>query len=157
MQKTGISIRIACLQDWPQIIKLATAMHAESRFSKSILDEEKLRKFFLNQLNSPLAACFLVAHKSDGIVVGMLVGFVTELFFSHQLVAQDIVFFVLPEFRGTSTAVRLLTVFRKWAENRKAQELNVNMSAAIDMLRFERFMTHMGFSKCGTNFFYQLK
>ncbi|WP_408595562.1 N-acetyltransferase family protein [Limnohabitans sp.] len=157
MQKKGISIRFACLDDWPKIVKLATAMHAESRFSKLKLDEQKLRNIFLEQLSSPRVACCLLAYKSDGIVVGMLVGFVTEFFFTRQLVAQDRVFFVLPEYRGTSAAVRLLTAFRKWAENRNVQELNINMSVAVDMPRFERFMTHMGFAKCGTNFFYQMR
>jgi GNAT superfamily N-acetyltransferase len=156
MKRTGISIRNASLIDWAQVMNLALAMHAESRFSNLQLNEEKLRKIFEEQLNSPRVSCCLLAENSDGKLIGMLVGFVVELFFTNQLVAQDRVFFVLPEFRGSSAAVRLLTVFRKWAENRSVQELNINMSVAVDMPRFEKFMTHMGFTNCGSNFYYRL-
>lgn len=156
MKNSEISIRSANLKDWPQIMHLSLAMHAESRFSKLQLNEEKLRKIFVEQLNNPRVFCSLLAENSDGKVIGMLAGFVAELFFTNELVAQDRVFFVLPEFRGASAAVRLLTAFRKWAENRNVQEININMSVAIDMPRFERFMTHMGFTNCGSNFYYRL-
>lgn len=156
MKQQGIVIRSARLIDWPQVMKLAQAMHAESRFSKFQLKEEKLRKVFEGQLNNPRVACCLLAENDDEKVVGMLVGYVVELFFTNALIAQDRVFFVLPEFRGSSAAVRLLTAFRKWAENRGVKELNINMSVAIDMPRFERFMLHMGFTNCGSNFYYRL-
>lgn len=156
MKDSGIAIRHASLADWSQVMNLARAMHEESRFSKFQLSEEKLRKIFEEQLNSPRVACCFLAERSDGQVIGMLVGFVTELFFANQQVAQDRVFFVLPAFRGCSAAVRLLTVFRKWAEIRNVQELNINMSVAVDTTRFERLMTHMGFTNCGSNFYYPL-
>ncbi len=131
-------------------------MHAESRFCELQLNEVKLRRIFEDQLNNPRVACCLLAESSDGKILGMLVGFVAELFFTDALVAQDRVFFVTPEFRGSSAAVRLLTGFRKWAQNRGVQELNINMSVAVDMSRFERFMAHMGFTNCGSNFYYRL-
>jgi GNAT superfamily N-acetyltransferase len=156
MKKLGISIRSARLVDWPHVLKLAQAMHAESRFSGFELKEQKLRTVFEDQLNNPKIACCLLAEASNGQIIGMLVGFIVELYFSDKWVAQDRVFFVMPAFRGSSAAVRLLTVFRKWAECRHVQELNINMSVAVDMKRFERFMVHMGFTNCGSNFYYRL-
>lgn len=156
MNKKGIFIRRARLIDWPQVLNLAQAMHAESRFCELQLNEKKLRKIFEDQINNPRVACCLLAESSDGKVIGMLVGFVVELFFTDALVAQDRVFFVMPEFRGSSAAIRLLTGFRKWGQNRGVQELNINMSVAVNMSRFERFMVHMGFTNCGSNFYYRL-
>jgi GNAT superfamily N-acetyltransferase len=156
MKRTGISIRSASPIDWPKVMHLALVMHAESRFSKFQLNKEKLQKTIEEQSNNPRVACCLLAENSDGTVVGMLLGYTVDLFFTDVRIAQDRVFFVLPEFRGCSAAVRLLTAFRKWAENRNVQEININMSVAIDMPRFERFMTHMGFTNCGSNFYYRL-
>lgn len=156
MNQKKIFIRSARLIDWPQVLGLARAMHGESRFCEMQLNEGKLRKIFEDQLNTPRVACCLLAESGDGEILGMLVGFVAELFFTDALVAQDRVFFVKPEFRGSSSAVRLLTGFRKWAQNRGVQELNINMSVAVDMPRFERFMVHMGFTNCGSNFYYHM-
>ena len=156
MKYSGISIRSASLTDWPHVMYLAFAMHAESRFSKFKLSEEKLKKVFHEQLSAPKVACTLLAQRVDGKVVGMLLGYTVELFFTEARIAQDRVFFVLPEFRGGSAAVRLLTAFRNWAQLRHVQELNINMSVGVDMPRFERFMSHMGFINCGSNFYYRL-
>jgi len=55
--------------------------------------------------------------------------------------------------RGGSAAVKLLMAFERWARNRKVREINVNMSVAIDMERFDRFMLHAGYRSCGQNYF----
>ena len=156
MKEADISIRHASLSDWPQFMHLALAMHAESRFSNYKLSQEKLRQVFERQLRAKEIACCLLAQRRDGKVVGMLLGYTLELFFTDAQIAQDLVFFVLPEFRGCSAAIRLLTAFRKWAEMRDVHELNINMSVAVDMKRFDRFMTHTGFTNCGSNFYYRL-
>lgn len=155
-KKTGIVIRPARAMDWPGFRTLALAMHRESRFGGLPLNEGKVRQVFEHHLAHPATACMLLAERADGRLVGLLSGMVVEFFFSDGCVAQDRAFFVLPEFRGSSAAVRLLGAFRRWAENRKAVELNINMSVAVDMERFGRFMRHLGFACCGSNFYLTL-
>lgn len=157
MKKEGIVIRAARHEDMAAVMRLGAAMHAESRFARYPLSEAKLSVAFADHLDKPAVACLLLAEHTDGRLLGMLAGNVVEFFFSDARLAQDILFFVMPEARGTSAAIRLLTAFRRWAENRQVEELNINMSAAIDMPRFNRFMTHIGFSCCGSNFHFQLK
>ena len=54
---------------------------------------------------------------------------------------------------ATMAAAKLLLAFERWAVNRQVHEININMSVAIDMERFDRFMTHAGYRACGQNYF----
>ena len=49
--------------------------------------------------------------------------------------------------------MKLLMAFQRWAANRQVREININMSVAIDMERFDKFMRHTGFTCCGSNYF----
>ncbi|MDO8932830.1 MAG: GNAT family N-acetyltransferase [Rhodocyclaceae bacterium] len=151
-KKGGIAIRGARHEDFDRFMVLARAMHEESRFRRYPINEAKVKELFGLHIDKAAAYCVLLAERADGQLVGMLGGLVTDFFFSDARVAQDRVFFVLPEARGTSAAVRLLAAFRRWAENRQVDELEINMSVAVDMPRFNRLMTHLGFACCGSNF-----
>lgn len=152
VKKGSIVIRAARHEDFAAFMELARAMHEESRFRRYPINEAKVRALFAIHIDKSAAACLLLAERGDGQLVGMLGGYITDFFFSDARVAQDRVFFVMPEARGTSAAVRLLAAFRRWAENRHADELAINMSVAVDMQRFNRLMTHLGFACCGSNF-----
>ncbi len=54
--------------------------------------------------------------------------------------------------RGSSAAIKLLMAFRRWAEQRNVSELNINMSVAVEMSRFNKMMSKLGFRCCGSNF-----
>lgn len=138
--------------DIPTVLAMGQAMLAESRFDRYGVNEEKLVAAIDTMINNSGKACLLLAERTDGEIAGMLAGYVTDYFFSDATVAQDRWFYVKPEYRGSSAAVKLLVAFRRWAENRQVNELSINMSVGIDMARFNKFMTHMGFGCCGSNF-----
>lgn len=152
-----MTIRLATEADVEAIVRLGKEMVAESRFARYGMNEAKTRSAIETMIRNPASACILLAVRSDGALAGMLAGYVTEFFFGDATVAQDRWYYVHRRYRGSSAGLKLLLAFRKWAENRKAHELSLNMSVAIDMQRFNRFMTHMGFTCCGSNFFLPLK
>lgn len=132
-------------------------MVAESRFNCYGINGAKTHAVISAMIATPDKACILIAERPDGEIAGMLSGYVTDYFFCDAIVAQDRWFYVRPEYRGSSAAVKLLLAFRRWAENRKADEFSINMSVGIDMARFNKFMTHLGFGCCGSNFSMSLK
>lgn len=136
---------------------MGKAMIAESRFSHYETNEMKTITAISGMIVHPEKACLLLAERTGGEVVGMLAGLVTDYFFCDAMVAQDRVFYVNPEHRGSSAAVKLLLAFRSWAANHGADELSINMSVGVDMARFNKFMTHLGFGCCGSNFSMPLK
>lgn len=127
-------------------------MVAESRFHRYGVSKVKLLPVITSMMSTQGKVCILLAERTDGKIAGMLAGYVTDFFFSDIIVAQDRWFYVRPEYRGSSAAVKLLIAFRQWADNHQANELSINMSVGIDMVRFNKFMTHMGFGCCGSNF-----
>jgi hypothetical protein len=147
-----MKVRLAEASEVETVLGLGLQMHAESRFSGLTINIQKTRISVEKLIANPLTSCVLLAQSHDGATVGMLAGFVTDFFFSEALVAQDKVFFVLPAHRGSSAALKLLIAFRRWAENRKAVEICINMSVDIEQAQFDKFMTHMGFKSCGSNY-----
>lgn len=132
-------------------------MIAESRFSHYGGNEAKMHATAVAMIDGADKTCLFLAERSNGEIAGMLAGYVTDYFFCDAVVAQDRWFYVAPEYRGTSAAVKLLLAFRQWAQNRKADEFSINMSVGIDMARFNKLMTHLGFGCCGSNFSMSLK
>lgn len=147
-----MKIRFATHDDIPTVIALGEMMAAESRFRNYGLNQDKIAKAAASMIQNPGKATILLAERAPGDVVGMLAGYVVDLFFTDAFVAQDRVFFVKPTARGSSAALKLLLAFRKWAEARKVHELNINMSVAVDMERFDKMMVKLGFRCCGSNF-----
>jgi GNAT superfamily N-acetyltransferase len=153
-----MKIRFAKLQDLKAIMELGQKMMAESRFDIYSFNAEKTQRLIKGMLTrQPATDCILLAESNDGALVGMLAGYMVDFFFCDGSVVQDRVYYVLPEYRGTSAAFKLILAFRRWAESKRASELSINMSVAIDMPRFNKFMNHLGFSCCGSNFAMQLK
>jgi GNAT superfamily N-acetyltransferase len=147
-----MKIRFGTADDLPTILEMSEALFHESRFNRYTFDVNKTRGAIEAMLANPGATCILLAQASDNSIAGMLLGYATEYFFCEAVVVQDRYFYVRPESRGSSAAVKLLMAFRKWAELRKANELCINMSVAIDTARFNKLMTHLGFKYCGSNF-----
>jgi GNAT superfamily N-acetyltransferase len=106
-------------------------MVEESRFKCYGLNEKKAIAAAEGMLCNPDMSCLLVACKDDGEIVGMLAGQAMEFFFGDGTLVQDRWFYVLPAYRGSAAAVKLLIAFRKWAESRNADEMCINMSVAI--------------------------
>ena len=153
-----MKIRFAKLGDVKAIMELGKAMMMESRFNVYNFNPDKTEKLIRHMLSrQPATDCILPAENKNGELVGMLAGYMVDFFFCDGNVVQDRVYYVLPDYRGTSAAFKLILAFRRWAESKQASELSINMSVAIDMTRFNKFMSHLGFRCCGSNFAMRLK
>jgi GNAT superfamily N-acetyltransferase len=147
-----MQIRLATSSDITTILSMGIQMHAESRFKRYPMNPSRTQEAIETLLSNSTVGCILLAEHPQAGIVGMLAGYVTDYFFTDIRLAQDKWFYVIPEHRGSSAALKLLIAFRRWAENRQAKELCINMSVAIDQARFNKFMTHLGFQCAGSNF-----
>ena len=64
----------------------------------------------------------MIAEK-DSEVVGVFLALAQQYFFNHDFHAQNELFYVRPELRGTRVVMELLGACRRWADNRSATEL----------------------------------
>lgn len=152
-----MAIRFARLEDIPTLIEIGRAYHSESRFKVYDYDLEKLTASLKALIEDATGTrCFFVADDKEQKPYGVLLGHIESYFFSNLPVAQTILFWVHPEHRGGSAAVKLVTAFKKWAENRNAFEIAIGVNSAVHVNRADRFFKKLGFQLTGGNYSYMV-
>ncbi len=151
-----MKIRFATLHDIPAVVETGRIFHAMTRFSAYEYNvqqlSENLAAVIASGQNAKGTHCFFVAEDDGGKFCGGLIGCAERHFFSHQLVASVMHYDVLPEKRMSGAGLKLLTAFRKWAENRGAFELSVGVNSGIAMDKMDRFLKRLGFEQTGGNY-----
>ena len=151
-----MKIRFATLADVPAFVELGRNFHALTRFAAYDYNParvaQQLQAAIETGQNRNNTHCFFVAEDSQGRAIGGLIGCVEQHFFSEQLVASIIHYDVLPEKRMGGAGLRLLTAFRKWAENRGAFELSAGINSGIELDKMDRFLRKLGFQQTGGNY-----
>jgi hypothetical protein len=148
--------RRATKEDFDHLLKLAKLMHEESSYSHLKFSEERL-KFCVNNHLEDLNSIIFLAFE-DGEPIGVYVGFVSKYFFSDDLVANDIAWYVLPEKRGTQNdtpALKLLDMFELWAKDRGVSEVRLGFTTDINGEKFDSLMKYLGYDQVG--YTYRLK
>lgn len=139
-----MSVLIASRVDVPEMLRLAAAMHAESRYNFIPYDAAKMEQFIFSFFNAP-ARFAAVYRRAAGEVSGMLLGQVGEYYFSQALVASDILIYVGANYRGSLAAPRLIEAFVTWARHKGATEVVCGHSSGVTGVAFGRLMEYGGF------------
>lgn len=143
-----MEVRRATEDDFVACVLMGQRMaHESPRFSRSAFDSERC-----------LALLHTLTNSDDGLVlvvgdepIGMMLGFVSEQFFSADKVAQELVVYVLPEHRGGRDVIRMIKAFEAWAITRGAKEIALGVSTEIATDRTTALYRHLGFVDSGVN------
>lgn len=128
-------IRIATHADIPECLRMGREFIESAGFDfNAAVAEQTLRQLIV----SPDGALFVV----DG---GMIGGLVYQHFFNAERIAQELFWWVDPEKRGGTTAVRLLDAFSVWAKERGAMRLTMIALDASDGDRVGDLYRRRGF------------
>jgi GNAT superfamily N-acetyltransferase len=140
-------IRRAKETDLNAIIFMGKAMYAESSLQTLAFDVAKCEQWFFRVLTDGLV---IVAEHEDKFI-GMLGAGITQPEYSRDFVAYDDLVYVVPDYRGTRTAERMLNVYIAWARERGIKEGNISIgiNAGINTARIERFYGKLGFKRSG--------
>jgi len=125
-------------------------MHAESSYSRLEFNEDRLRHIFDIYTKDSTRA--LILGRVNGEACGLYAGYITPYYFSNELVANDIAWFVVKERRGSSLGLRLLSAFESWAKDQGASEIRVGYSTDINPAAFDSLMIKRGYSRVGGNY-----
>lgn len=148
-----MNIRFATLDDIPAFVELARTFQARTRFKHYTFSAERVTANLRAAVENPHGThCFFVAEDSDAQPIGCLIGCAERHFFSDQVVASVIQYNLLPEKRMSGAGLKLLTAFKKWAENRGVYELAVGINSGIDLQQMDRFLRKLGFQMTGGNY-----
>jgi len=148
-----MKIRFAVADDIPVFVEMGRLFHANTRFRAYDYDSERVASHLAAIIKNPKGKhCFFVAENSEGKPVGGLIACVESHFFSGQPVASVIHYDVLPEYRMGGAGLKLLTAFRKWAENRGVFEISAGVNSGVDIDRMDSFLRKLGFQLTGGNY-----
>ena len=148
--------RKATRKDFDHLLKLAKLMHEESSYCHLKFSEDRFLHTVEKNLED-LNSCIYLALEDDN-PIGVYAGFVSKYFFSDELVANDIAWYVIPEERGKgndSPSLKLLDMFELWAKDRGVSEVRVGITTDINIEKFDGLMNHLGYDRVG--YTYRLK
>jgi GNAT superfamily N-acetyltransferase len=146
-------VEIRCLEyaDIPETVELARKFVAESAFSRFQFSPEKMAVNLSLAITHPhIAFCHVVEH--DEKLVGALLGYISEFFFGSDLIASDSGWFILPEYRGSRSAVRLLKNFQAWAKANGAKEVAMGVSTDVNPEKTGALLQKLGYKHVGGNY-----
>jgi hypothetical protein len=150
----NITIRSAVdLRDVERMVDMGRLVHDESQFGDLEYAHDKLMAFGANGLTDEgrKKVCLMMAE-SGSELVGIVVATVSEHWFSRELGASAMLFYVHPDHRGGMAAIKLLHGFRRWANNRRVKRININVTTGVDMARTDKLMRRLGFKFTGGNY-----
>jgi len=152
-----VKIRFATLDDIPGTVEVGRVVVAETRFKAYDYNAERVAATLKDIVESTSGThCLLVAVNAEDQVVGCLIGCVEKHIFSEEPVASVIVYIVSPQYRMGGAGLKLLTAFKKWAENRGAFEIYAGISSGVELGKMDRFLRKLGFHLTGGNYSLQL-
>ena len=145
-----VEYREATLEDFNYIFDLGRLMHEESCYSHLEFSSKRLFEIMDMYIQDPDRVIFLAIR--DGEALGLYAGFVSKYFFSEELVANDVAWFVLKDKRGSRIGLRVLDKFEEWAEGRGVSEVRLGFTTDINSEAFDSLMKKRGYNKVGSNY-----
>lgn len=128
-----------------EFFEIVCKMVAESEFSYVVPEKQKILQLFKN----PNAVAFLALENNQ--IVGFISGIVHEYFFSNRKRVSDLGFFVLPEYRGSRVALKLVKLLEAWAIEKNANELHLGQTTGLEIDKTKKFYERLGFKTVGFN------
>lgn len=139
MQVTQVSNRVvvrdASHNDLHDVIYIGKKFALEAGYSRLKVDTEKAEATFWSALERE--DMLLQVLEFEGQVVGVFCGMVAPAFFTSELIGIELMWYLLPEYRGKvgSEALQMVDNYEIWAKERGACMVNM---VNIDMLNGDK-------------------
>jgi len=149
-------VRFAQSEDIPALVDLGRQMHVKSRYAWMQFNAKRLWDS-LEAAIPNTRHCLIVATSGAkaGEVefekkIGVLWACITSLPFSRELIAQVDYLYVVPKWRGSPVAMKMMAGLRRWAQNREVGEIIINNTWASEQPYSGKFLNKLGIASIGT-------
>ena len=139
--------REARTEDLGSVIELILLAHCETDYRLFALDAGDVDAFVSTLLE--FEDGYVGVAERDGELVGVLMGLAQKWWFGPDVVAFDVLFYVVPEARSGVLVKRMLEKFESWAKDRGAVRVVVGISSGVAVDRKDRLLGHLGFKAIG--------
>jgi len=148
-----MSVKLITKEKINDVISFGKKFHEEAKGYNGIpFDEEKLRFVSHNDWYTNPNWLLLAAFDEEDKPYGMFVGYVAEYYFSRDLYATDLIFFIEKSKRGGFAAIKFIKIFERWAKDKGVKEIRPATTSGIDINRTKDFYKAMKYEISGHNF-----
>lgn len=135
--------------DWERVLEVARVFHAESPLhSPHPFDEARVHALLEAAMGSP---DWLAALAIDGDeIVGIMLVFRMQMFFSSAYEVGDLAFYVRPDARGGRAARKMLGYAELWASAKETAVMRFGIMTGIRAEQSQRFFEKLGYDQVGT-------
>ena len=142
-----MQVRTATLKDMPSLLAMARQFILEApNYSGRELNENALEAN-LTAVIQGQGAIFVTEHKDA--LTGGIVCLTTKDWFNNQIIAFEQVFYVVPEYRSTQSALLLIDSFVSWSKHMNAKRVQCGTTTGISTDGCVRLYRHFGFTEYG--------
>lgn len=134
-----------------QVLSMAREMHEESVSHRSIpMNEAKLVQQLESAQTLPARVYFKLCVRGDE-VLGVFFGVISTLYFSDELVAKDLAWFVTKTRRGTFAAGALVADFEAWGRENGVSKFMLGQSTGVQIDVTKALYERLGYRVVGFN------
>lgn len=133
-----------------QVIAGALEMHRDSIFGAYRFDANKLISQIEIAEKFPDTMRFRLAVRGE-FAYGAFYGHIQKMFFSDELMARDVGWWVRPEWRGSWAAILLLADFEEWAREKGCKKVMLGQSSGTQIDKTTRLYENCGYHLVGVN------
>lgn len=141
------TIRDMTHEEVPNAIALAKLMHHLSpNYREFLFSPERVARFFIRAIDDPDWLCVVAESEKGGIEGAMLAQCYTK-FFSEDREAVDMGIFTPFPNRGLGRL--LIDHYVKWAKEKGAKQIKIQVEAGMDLEVLATKLQHMGWKSSG--------
>lgn len=120
-----------------------------TQFKDIFFARDRMRSLLEGNVKNSLFYAAL-ATTDDGEIIGGICGMIVKFIFSHEVMAVDQFFYVVPSSRRLKVATGLVESYVAWARERKVKRIQLSNSMGVEIERFAMLAEKLGFEHVGT-------
>lgn len=146
-----IAVRPVRKEEVKPLVLAGKFVHGQSAYAHMDYDVGLLVRRGVNAVEHP-EMFFAEAITHNDTPIGVLWGCLMPSFFGKDLVAMDLIFFLIPQMQGKcgEALKEIVANYHKWARERGAKLVNLGCSTQINPERTAALFEHLGYPKTGT-------
>lgn len=135
-----MTLKLATVEDTGAVIEMAMAFAKVSPYKDFPMEREKIEELVL-QLMRDRNKTVVILYMHNDKPVGMIAGMSSEMMFSRETIASEVIWWVEPGFRSRKT-LALKEAYEYWAKRIGAKYIQM---ANLDDQKIERYYERTGY------------
>ena len=146
-----MKVRNMVREDLPALLQMNQRQISESRFPHLKVDVKKMSMWYLNFINNPRSAVFVLTDDDDSLAGAAAVGS-HQFFWNYDVYVNDYFFYLYPKHRKGLNAKKLYDAIYQWGIDIRAIEIQLSYAYGDIPEKLNDFYSFLGYKKVGEHY-----